>query len=134
MLTSCRCVKVSGRGSGKGFTLLEVLIALAVLAISSLAIMGQSAQTLSQQQQFSPKITALLVAENHINALHVEKSWPPLGSRIEDLNVEGESWQLSIEVLDTTDPWLRKVVVRVLDQQFGKERVLAELISYRGRY
>ena len=122
--------------SGAGFTLLEVLIALAVLAISSLAIMGQVGQSLSRVQQLQLQTTAIVVAENQMAVAQVSPDWPSLGVRTNTVTLADVQWLVQTDVSTTSDPWLRKVEVTVnydgpLDGQ-QTPAILARLVSYRG--
>lgn len=114
-----------------GFTLLEVLIALAVLAISSLAILRQTGQSLSQLQQLQLQTHANVAAENQLSALQVMPDWPSLGVRSQIVTLAEQQWQVNTDVTTTSEPWLRKIEVTVTygDQD---EAVLTRLVGYRG--
>jgi len=124
--------------SRAGFTLLEVLIALAVLAISSLAIIGQAGQSLTQTRQLQLQATALIVAENQLAAVQIRPEWPSLGVSTNRETLAGAQWQVQTDVSSTTDPWLRKVEVTVVfEDQSGGPRASGELIrlvGYRGMH
>ena len=96
-----------------GFTLLEVLIALAILAISSLAVIGQSGQSVTQLQQLHLKTTAMVVADNQLAQLQAAPDWPGLGSQTLSLESGREQWRVTTSVTQTSDPWLRKIEVQV---------------------
>lgn len=113
-----------------GFTLLEVLIALAILAISSLAVLGQSGQSLSQLRYLQQQTDAIILAENQLNSLQILAQWPPTGSSTQTVIVAEREWQINTEVSSTTDPWLRKIVVTVTEQD--QQAILAQLTGYRG--
>ena len=121
------------RSTSTGFTLLEVLIALTILAISALAVMTQTGQSLTQLDQLKLKTVAVLVAENQLTALQIAPSWPAIGRSDNSVSFADLQWQLKTEVSSTSDPWLRKIEVTV---SYGDnhEAVLADLIGYRGRY
>ena len=116
-----------------GFTLLEVLIALAILAISSLAVISQSGQSLSQLEQLHFKTSAMVVADNQLAVMQAAPDWPSPGSRTTLVELGEQQWQVTTEVTQTSDPWLRKIEVIVTqDQQF--DALLALLIGYRGKH
>lgn len=126
----------SGMKKGTGFTLLEVLIALAVLAISSLAIIGQVGQSLSRVQELQLQTTAIVVAENQMAVVQISPDWPGLGVRTNRVTLADTQWLVQTDVSATSDPWLRKVEVTVNtgDSLGGRETaaILARLVSYRG--
>ena len=65
-----------------GFTLLEVLVALAVLAIAMGAIIHAATQSINTVATLRDQTFASWVALNRVNALLLEaKPWPEEGSR-----------------------------------------------------
>jgi general secretion pathway protein I len=118
----------------KGFTLLEVLVALTVLAISALAVINQTGQSLRQLQQLEQKTVALIIAENQLNTLRIAEHWPATGRNSQTLNVAELQWQISTEVSNTNEPWLRKIEVSVSASDKADESPLITLTGYRGRY
>ena len=126
----------ANKKSARGFTLLEVLIALAILAISSLAIISQSRQSLSQLDQLQLKTTAVLVADNQLALLQMAEDWPRLGRYNQTATLAQRQWLVSTDVNSTSDPLLRQIVVTVSEQTGNtvSPAVLAQLTAYRGRY
>lgn len=117
----------------RGFTLLEVLIALAILAISATAIIGQASNSLHQLSVLEEKTVAHLLAESEINKLIASEAFPSPGRTTEFVTFNARQWQISIAVSGTTEPWLRKVVVSVSDSN-SPDADLATLTTFRGRY
>lgn len=125
---------MSCRRFGQGFTLLEVLIALTILAISSLAVIRQVGQGTVNLTLLEQKTLAALVADQRISQYRVAERWPALGSSNERTEMAGQDWQLSSDVTTTSDPLMRKVTVSVaLDSASNKPVPLAEFVIYRGR-
>ena len=63
-----------------GFTLLEVLIALAVLALSMGAAIKAASDYTSNQSYLRDRTMAMWVARNVLVRFQVEKEWPGLAS------------------------------------------------------
>lgn len=116
-----------------GFTLLEVLIALAILAISATAIIRQTGSSLSQLSALEDKTVAALMAEAEIEKLVASEAFPELGRSTELVSFNATEWQVNIAVTSTSEPWLRKVTVGV-SQRANPDYELVTLVSYRGRY
>ncbi|ARN76463.1 type II secretion system protein GspI [Oceanicoccus sagamiensis] len=116
-----------------GFTLLEVLIALAILAISSLAVISQTGQSLTQLERLHLKTTAMVVADNQLALLQAAPDWPAVGSQTKSVKLGEQQWQVSTDISQTSDPWLRKIEVIVSPVQQA-DNVLALLVGYRGKH
>lgn len=114
-----------------GFTLLEVLIALAILALSSLAILRQTGQSTSQLYQLKDKNVAAIVAENHLTILNLQPQWPDTGSSANTISFNGKQWIISTEVSSTPDNWLRKIEVSVAINE-KPNYAIVNLTAYRG--
>ncbi len=111
---------------------MEVLIALAILAISAMAICRQVANGHLQQQQLVEKTAAMLVAENEMARIMLQDSWPPLGASLVSANWGGLEWQIDRFVESTPEPLLRQITIKVFGDGDRTERI--ELIGFRGRY
>ena len=116
----------------KGFTLLEVLIALSILAISSIAVLTQTGQSISHLQQLQSKTMALIIAENQLNALQIGEQWPGTGRQSTPVSYVDREWLVTTEVTSTAEPWLRKIIVTVSADDHGDESPLVSLVGYRG--
>lgn len=117
-----------------GFTLLEVLIALAILAISSLAVMTQTGMSLRQLNVLELKTTALIIADNRLAMYRVADEWPATGRSSESLTAADQQWLVRVEVSQTSEAWLRKIEVTVSLDDGAEGAILGNLIGYRGRY
>lgn len=100
----------------QGFTLLECLVALAILAValtSALRAVGSTAQSSITLREHT---LAGWVAQNRLAELRVTGTWPPLG-RTEGHATQSNRtylWRESVEA--TPNPLFRKVEVRVFDE------------------
>ena len=112
----------------RGFSLIEVLVALAMIAVALLAgvravgSMGQSGAELRL------RLLAQLAAENRIAELRVIRSFPAVGSRTLACPQGQARLECVEEVKGTPNPNFRRVEVRVYEGA-GRSHVLAELIG-----
>ncbi|MFT5692044.1 MAG: general secretion pathway protein I [Oceanicoccus sp.] len=119
----------------QGFTLLEVLIALTILAISSLAVLRQTGQSLSQLQQLEEKNIAIYIVESRIAEFSISQIWPETGRSSKVVTVAGRQWNVNSEISSTSDPWLRKIDVWVVHKESNdQDSPVAALTFYKGRY
>lgn len=97
----------------RGFTLIEAMIALAIVALGMIAVhmqLGRYAQNAARTEE---KTLASWIATNKITELSVQKTWPELGKDEEDIDFAGRAWHYTIEVLKTPADNLRRVDVSV---------------------
>lgn len=111
------------RSLSLGFTLLELLVAIAIFAIAGVAIM----QATSNHNRTLGMITDLtwagMVAENELQLAKLEEKWPP------ELRREGESemghqrWLWVIESVETLDPDFRMLRIKVAPKDTPEQPV-----------
>lgn len=83
---------ISRRISHKGFTLIEILIALAVIAISLGAILSTSGTQARQATYLKQKTIAHWVAMNEITKLQVTNTFPVLGNEEGSTKMANHEW------------------------------------------
>jgi general secretion pathway protein I len=117
----------------RGFTLLEVLIALSILAISSIAVMTQIGQSVRQIEQLELKTMALWIAENQITTMQITEQWPGTGRQSQALSVAHQRWVIDTQISTTANPMMRKIEVTVGINQAGQSMPMVSLVAFRGR-
>ncbi|HET7922781.1 MAG TPA: type II secretion system minor pseudopilin GspI [Gammaproteobacteria bacterium] len=100
-------------GPCRGFTLIEVLIALAVLAIAMLAVIGTAGTGTRSAAELRDETWAHWVAMNEMTALRVAPTWPALGKQDGDADMAGRKWHWQVNVITTSDPDLLRVDIDV---------------------
>ncbi|WP_423824128.1 type II secretion system minor pseudopilin GspI [Salinisphaera sp. SPP-AMP-43] len=96
-----------------GFTLIEVLIALAVLAIALVAFVSTGAQNADYATYIRQRTVAEWVARNQLVAYQLAPNWPDTGSHDGNTQMGGSRWHWEAEVKSSPDPNVRRVNVRV---------------------
>lgn len=105
----------------RGFTLLEVLIAMAVIAIALTAIIKTGSNTTANTVYLKQKTYAHWVAMNHLAELQAEKNWPSVGSASDTEEMMGQKWEWIQKTTETVEPNLRRVEVSVILADGGDE-------------
>lgn len=118
-----------GRTVQNGFTLLEILVALAILAIALAAILRTAGAETNHAEELRLRLVADWVAQNRL-ALHTARGdWLPAGTQ------NGEDTQAGIrllwreEISATPNPSFRRVEVSVFSPDDNKH-VLRKLVGY----
>jgi general secretion pathway protein I len=118
--------------SGMGFTLLEILIALAVIAIALAAIVGETAQRLGSAARLTDRTLAHWVAMNQIVTQQLSTTWPAVGSTSDSTEMAGREWFWTLKVSITDDADVRRLDVEVRAKK-GDEQPLSTAIAYLER-
>ena len=111
-----------------GFTLIETLVALAIVAVALLAglrAVGTMAQT---GVSLKLRLLAQIAAENRIAELRAARAFPGVGSRTVACPQGGVPLECVEEAKATPNPLFRRIEVRVYAGS-GREHLLAELIG-----
>lgn len=108
-----RSVKLRQQLSHSGFTLIEVLVALAVVVVSFMAIYGVILQMVGATTLMQEKTLASWVAFDRITELRVAQEFPAAGKRKDVTEMGGVPWQYEIEIRTTDSDRIRQVIVKV---------------------
>lgn len=96
-----------------GFTLLEILVALAVMVIAMAALWKGLAQGITVSQGLSDRIVARWVAQNRIEMRQVMREWPDTRSYDGTEQMGGQVWYWSEQIAATPVARLRSITVSV---------------------
>ncbi len=100
----------------KGFTLIEVLVAVAVLSFSLMAAIKVASEVTLSAIHMQEKTFAQWVAMNKVAELRLQKSWPSVGRSNGDLEYADRSWHWKVEVTSTQDASVRRAEVSVFPE------------------
>lgn len=115
----------------RGFTLMEVLVALAVLAIALGAIIKAAGEGVTNIGRLRDQTLASWVALNRINSTLLDDAWPAEGRSGGVAEMAGREWRWEMTVSTTADEDLRRLDVSVRDQD--ERPPLAILTAFMGR-
>lgn len=117
------------RGSRRGFTLVEVLVALAIVSIALLAALRAAGQGTADAGELRSRLLAGWVAENLLAEHRARGDWLPLGIRRGTERQGGMEFAWREEVIATPNPAFRRVDVFVSASP-GESRALARLTGF----
>jgi general secretion pathway protein I len=116
----------------RGFTLVEVLVALAILAVALAAGFRSVAQSADSATALKARTLALWVAQNRLAAAQLERPAPAVGERTGIEAQAGAAFSWREIVSGTPNPAFRKVEISVADPS-TPDYVLAHLVGYVGQ-
>lgn len=97
----------------RGFTLLEVLVALAIFATVAASVLSASQRSLAIAEQLELKAMAGWIADNRVTELQLQTPTPGEGREDKVLEFGGRDWETHSEIDSTSDKDLRRVTVWV---------------------
>lgn len=113
----------------KGFTLLEVLVALAVIAIALGAAVRLSGAMIDTSYSLKQRTVARWIAENRLNLLLATNNFPTIGSKDGAESMAGMQFHWQEDVSNTPNQYFRRVELRVYSED-DRDFALAILAGY----
>jgi len=96
-----------------GFTLLEVLIALAVVSFALLALSHTSGMAPNHYNALQQRTYALWVADNALAELRLDEGFPQPGTRFGREQMAGVDWRWQAEISQSPEPSIRRIDITV---------------------
>jgi len=115
-----------------GFTLLEVLVALAIVALGLMAAFGQLSQTAGTATRLRDKTFAHWVARDRLTELRLLREFPPIGNRSGEVEFADVTWKYTLRVTATPRTDVRRVEVDIAFASQPEQR-LTTLTGFLGQ-
>ena len=118
------------RPAEAGFTLLELLVALAVLSHAAMALLNLAGANARTAGALETRTFAALVADNQAVEALTDPAAPALGVSQGTEAAGGRTWRWTRSVARTDDRDILRIDVRVADP--SDDRTVAEVSVFRG--
>jgi len=129
-----RIPSAASSAGSRGFTLLEVLVALTIVAVGLGALIRAVGETAGNVAYLRDKTFATWVAENRVAELRLQATWPAIARSDGREEMGGITWRWRLEVLATEDSDLRRMNVSVgREDADDEDDSLVTLVAFRGR-
>lgn len=118
----------------QGFTLIEIMVALAIVALTLGAGIKAAASLTQQAQRQTDQWLAQLCAENELARLRLSTEWPGIGTSENGCEQGGRALRVRLNVQATPNPNFRRIEARVDDAAASDGVTLLSLSTILGRY
>ena len=116
-----------------GFTLLEVLVAMALITISLSSVIKVVSETTSVSIYLKEKTFAQWVASNKVVEYRMRRDWPAVGRSNGTATMGDVEWGWLVEVKDTPDLTVRRLEVSVKPAAQKEENPTVFIVAFMGR-
>lgn len=114
----------------RGFTLIEVLIALAVLTICMSALIQAGGTRADHVGYLRDRTLAHWIAADRVTEFRLAENWPAAGTREGETEMAGRTWSWQAEISETPEPAVRRVEVAVGIGEDGEP--LSRVVGFLG--
>lgn len=114
----------------RGFTLVEVLVALGIVAVALAAGARSTGALTRNAERQSDLLLAQLCAENALVAVRLSRQMPPIGDNTSTCEQGGRSLDVTLSVRPTPNPNFMRTEAQVMD----RTQPLLTLSTVVGRY
>lgn len=97
----------------RGFTLIEVLVAVIILSLAALTLANSFGSSANGFARMEDRTAAWLVASDKLVELQVYQQWPGVGTQDDRLEQNGREWQIRTRISPGPYPDTRRVDVQV---------------------
>ncbi|TNC91983.1 MAG: type II secretion system protein GspI [Thalassolituus sp.] len=115
----------------RGFTLLEVMVAVTIFAAVAVTITDTSSMRVNNLLSMHTSTLASFVAENRLAEIRLTGIVPAAGDSKDTVRMADQEWYLYTHVEDTQFPGMRRIEVSVAPEQ-NKENPVVTLATVMG--
>lgn len=120
------------RSKQHGFTLLEILVALAIVAVALGAVISEVSRHLINTAQLRDRTIAHWVAMNLIAEQQINNKWPSVSNVKGSTTMAKQEWFWTLVITDTADNSIRRLDITV-DSSKDSKTPQSSMIAYLGK-
>ncbi len=119
----------------RGFSLIEIMVALAIIAIASTIVLHRHSEIIRQQYLLEEKLAAQWFLETKIAQIRLDQRLnrpiPSVKNYREDFEYSNTRYQLVVEAIETEDSEVQRIQIQIFriekDQKIGP---IKQIVSY----
>ena len=115
--------------SNNGFTLIEVMLAMAIFSIAGVALLGTANTNFTNMSLLEEKMLASWVASNQLVEGKLARQWPPQNNKKGTQELSEHKWSWTQRVVKTADDNMRAVYIDVR-KKAEDEKAITSLMTY----
>lgn len=115
------------------FTLLEIMVALAIIAIAMGAILENTTASTRNAQYLQDKTVAGWIALNEINLMRAKREWDGRTSKQGRVEMAQREWVWKMKISKTPNTHVRKLEIEVFAEN-DQEQSFANMMSYMAKF
>jgi general secretion pathway protein I len=121
------------RRSQQGFTLIEVLAALIIVALGMMAVIQAVTQTINNANYLREKTIAHWVAMNKVTEVRLSATVPSGGDSSGDVEMAGTTWHWRMTIDATAVIGMQRIDVNVAPKSAGDKASIATASGFYGK-
>ncbi|MBE9516039.1 MAG: type II secretion system minor pseudopilin GspI [Proteobacteria bacterium] len=110
-----------------GFTLVEILVALMIVAIAFAGVLGVVGQAADSSGSLRDRTLAMWLAQNRLTQHQLEKDWPSASTHTGTSDYAGIEWQWEEQVQSGPHKDIRRIEIHIRHK--GEDHIMATLIG-----
>lgn len=122
-------LNIKSPNKSKGFTLIEVMVAMAVFAIAGVALISSTSTHFTNLSLLETRMIANWVASNQLVEASLDESWPLKNNKKGKVELAGREWFWQQTIAKTNDKNMSQVSIEVRLEQ-ADESSLTSISTY----
>lgn len=116
----------------RGFTLIEVVVALIVVSLGMLAVIETVGSTARNSSYLRDKTIAHWVAMNKLTEVRLQANAPAIDKSSDEVEMAGREWRWTVEVKQTPVETIRRIDVSVRPAEAPEKSSMASVSGFFG--